>query len=99
MQTFKTKWWKEIKIKSFMTRKTEREYNEIMTKNADINMKTWEINWIKTKDLYKAQDFLVLEMTDLKDLNEVDSLDSWDYQSVFALIEEIQKKQIPSLKA
>ena len=82
-----------MEIKNKYTRRIDREYNAILFEGSDFGTDSngnVKAN-ISPNQMQLANDYLVKEMTDLSQ-NDLDNLESFEYEKILANINEIKSK-------
>lgn len=81
---------RQITFKDVYTRKTDREFNEILFNWVKANASS-DANWVEIDlaNIQKANDYLVKAMTNLTE-EEIDSLEITDYNKILEKIWEIK---------
>ena len=85
---------KEVEIAKVYTRKMDREYNEMCFQGMKVTpqqLTTGNFE-VDIANLQKANDWLIMQMTSLSQ-DELDGMTNDDYN---ALLQDIEKKKIPS---
>jgi len=77
-------------MKEFISRKINREFNEILLKGAEVG---WDWNFkIDANNAEKANDYLVKAMTE-KTQEEVDELDQKEFETLLDEINKLKAKK------
>ena len=83
---YKTKDWKIIIIKDFVTRKISREYTTKLLWDNKV-WSTWKFE-VSIKDTEIANDYLIKEMTWLNQ-DDLDELENEDFKNIFIQVNKI----------
>lgn len=81
-------WEKEIVIKNFISRKTSREYKELLMWDNEIGI--WGEVKMNIKNVEKANNYLVLNMTNLTQ-EEIDEMESSVFDELFTKINDLNQ--------